>query len=122
MQWPIWEKNLKKSICMHVYNLFLQCNSFPSGSDGRESASQYRRHSFDPWVGKIPCRREWQPTLVLLPGEFHGQRSLVGYSPWGYNESETAELLALSLSLFDFIIDSLYCITETNRTLQINIL
>ena len=30
-----------------------------------------------------PWRREWQPTLVFLPGEFHGQRSLVGYSPWG---------------------------------------
>ena len=33
---------------------------------------------FDPWVGKIPWRREWLPTPVLLPGEFHGQRSLVG--------------------------------------------
>ena len=38
---------------------------------------------FDPWVGKIPWRREWLPTPVFLPGEFHGQRSLVGYSPWG---------------------------------------
>ena len=37
----------------------------------------------DPWIGKIPWRRKWQPTLVFLPGEFHGQRSLVGYSPWG---------------------------------------
>ena len=33
-------------------------------------------------VGKIPCRRKWQPTLVLLPGKVHGRRSLVGYSPW----------------------------------------
>ena len=39
------------------------------------------RHEFDPWVGKIPWRRAWKPTLVLLPGESHGQRSLVGYSP-----------------------------------------
>ena len=38
---------------------------------------------FDPWVGKIPWRRAWQPTPVFLPGESHGQRSLVGYSPWG---------------------------------------
>ena len=36
------------------------------------------------WVGKIPWRREWQPTPVFLPGEFHGKRSLVGYSPWGH--------------------------------------
>ena len=38
---------------------------------------------FDPWVGKIPWRRKWQPTPVFLPGESHGQRSLAGCSPWG---------------------------------------
>ena len=43
---------------------------------------QYRRPRFDPWAGKILWQREWQPTPVFLPGEFHGQRSLVGYSPW----------------------------------------
>ena len=36
---------------------------------------------FDPWVGKIPWKRAWQPTPVFLPGESPGQRSLVGYSP-----------------------------------------
>ena len=40
----------------------------------------------DPWVRKIPWRREWQPTPVFLPGEFHGQKSLEGYSPWGHKE------------------------------------
>ena len=39
---------------------------------------QCRRPRFDPWVGKLPCRNEWQPTPVFLPGEFHGQSSLVG--------------------------------------------
>ena len=43
-----------------------------------------RRCWFDPWVGKIPWRRKWQPTPVFLPGKSHGQRSLVGYSPWGH--------------------------------------
>ena len=38
-------------------------------------------HGFDPWGGKIPWRRAWQPTPVFLPGEFHGQRSLMGYGP-----------------------------------------
>ena len=52
-----------------------------------------RETGFDPWIGKIPWRRERQPTLVFLPGEFHGQRSLVGYSPWGRKESDTAEQL-----------------------------
>ena len=45
---------------------------------------QCRRPMFDPWVGKIPWSRAWQPTPVSLPGESHGQRSLVGYSPWGH--------------------------------------
>ena len=44
---------------------------------------QCRRPRLDPWVGKIPWRREWQPTLVFLPGEVHGQRSLVDYHRWG---------------------------------------
>ena len=43
-----------------------------------------RRPGFNPWVGKIPWRRAWPPTPVLLPGEFHGERSMVGYSPWGH--------------------------------------
>ena len=38
---------------------------------------------FNSWVRKIPWRRAWLPTPVFLPGEFHGQRSLVGYNPWG---------------------------------------
>jgi len=43
------------------------------------------------WVGKIPWRRKWQPTPVFLPGKSHGQRSLVGYSPWGHKELDTTE-------------------------------
>ena len=54
---------------------------------------QCRRPRFDPWVGKIPWRREWLPTPVFLPGEFHGQRSLVGYSPWCFKESDKTERL-----------------------------
>ena len=48
-------------------------------------------------VGKIPWRRKWQPTPVFLPGEFHGQKSLAGYSPWGHKESDMTEQLSLSL-------------------------
>ena len=44
-------------------------------------------------VGKIPWRRKWQPTPVLLPGKSHGWRSLAGYSPWGCKESDTTEWL-----------------------------
>ena len=43
---------------------------------------------------KDPLRRKWQPTPILLPGKFHGQRSLAGYSPWGHKELDTAERLS----------------------------
>ena len=51
------------------------------------------RDTFDPWLRKIPWRRKWQPTPVLLPGKFRGLRLLVGYSPWGRKESDTTERL-----------------------------
>ena len=47
--------------------------------------------------GLIPWQREWLPTPVFLPGEFHGHRSLVGYSPWGHKELDTIEQLTLPL-------------------------
>ena len=50
-----------------------------------------KRYGLDPWIGKIPWRRERQPTPVFLPGKSHGQRSLVGYSPKGCKESDTTE-------------------------------
>ena len=49
------------------------------------------------WVGKIPWRREQLPTPGLWPGEFHGQRSLAGNSPWGGKESDMTERLSLLL-------------------------
>ena len=52
---------------------------FPGGSVAKNPEG--RKHRFDPWVGKSPWRRIWQPTPVFLPGKFHGQRSLVGYTP-----------------------------------------
>ena len=64
-----------------------------------------KRRGLNPWVGKIPWRRKWQPTPVFLPGESHGQRSLAGYSPWGGKESGMAEQLTLSLSsLFCYLV------------------
>ena len=60
---------------------------------GEESACQSRSCGFDPRNGKIPWRRARQPTPVFLPGESHGQRSLVGYSPWGCKQSDTTQWL-----------------------------
>ena len=70
----------------HVYSI--------SGGISGKPACQCRRHKrhwFNLWVGKIPWRRAWQPSLVFLPGESHGHKSLVGYSPWGRTESDTTE-------------------------------
>ena len=67
---------------------------FPGGASGKEPACQSRRHKrrgFNSWVGKIPWRRKWQPPPVSLPGESHGQRSLVGYDPWGRKELNLTE-------------------------------
>ena len=58
------------------------------------SAYRWKRHRFDPCVGKIPWRRQGQPTPELLPGESHGQRNLAGYSPYSRKESDTTELIA----------------------------
>ena len=54
---------------------------------------QSGRPRLDSCIWKIPQRKEWQPTPVFLPGEFHGQRSLVGYSSWGYKESKLTKRL-----------------------------
>ena len=67
---------------------------FPGGASGKEYTCQYRRYRrprFDPWVGKMPWRRKWQPSPVFLPGKSHGQTGLVGYSPWGCRESDMTE-------------------------------
>ena len=74
---------------------------FPGGASGKEPACQWSRHKrrgFDPWVGKIPWRRAWQPTLGFLPGEFHGQRSLVVYGQLGLKEWDMTEVEACSLT------------------------
>ena len=67
---------------------------FLTGTTGKEPICQCKRckrHVFNPWVGKVPWRRTWPSTPVLLPGESHGQRSLAGYSPWRRTESDTTE-------------------------------
>jgi len=83
---------------------------------------RHRRHGFDPWVGKISWRRKWQTTPIFLPGEFHRQRGLAEYSPWGCKELDTTEhachilvfliifqTLSLLYLLGCFVIRDLWC-------------
>ena len=80
-----------RNLCLWVTILL----GFPGGSVVKNLTC--RRPRFNPWVEKIPWRKKWQPTPVLLPGKFHGQRSLVGYSPWDHKELDMTEQLTLSL-------------------------
>ena len=59
---------------------------------------------FDSRIGKIPWRRKWQPNPVFLPGEFHGQRSLAGYSPWGRKELDMTEHPTATTTLYCFLL------------------
>ena len=76
----------------------------PRGSVVKNLPANARRCGFHSWVGKIPWRWKWQPTLVFLPGEPHEQRSLAGYSPWGHKALDTTEWLSMHthiLKIFD---------------------
>ena len=76
-------------LCAHTKFLGL-----PRWLSGKESACQCRRHKrngFGPWVRKTPWRRKWQPAPVFLPGKLHAQRSLAGYRPWTWKESDITE-------------------------------
>ena len=64
-------------------------------SDGKYSICNAGDSNSMPGSGKVPWRRKWQPTLVFLPGEFHGQRSLVGYNSWSHKELDMTKLLTL---------------------------
>ena len=69
---------------------------FPSGSDSKQSAYHAGDLGLIPGSRRSPGKNEWLATPVLLPGEFHGQRSLSGHSSWGRKELNTAEYLTLT--------------------------
>ena len=68
-------------------------NGLPWLLSGKETSCQCRRqrHGYNPWVRKIPWRREWLPTPVFLPGKSHGQRNLMGNSPCARKELDTTD-------------------------------
>ena len=78
-----------------------------------------KRPRFDSWVRKIPWKREWKPTPVFLPGESHGQRSLVGYSPGGCKEPDTTEQLTITPTLSNMFTYNWYLYKYSNNTFDI---
>ena len=86
--------NHNECICVCIYTC---TRGFPGGSDGKESACNARDLGLSPGLERSPREGNgyplqystfFCPTPVFLPGDFHGQKSLAGYSPWGHKESE----------------------------------
>ena len=79
---------------------------FTGGTSSKEPSCQcrtHKRHEFDPWVGKIPWRRAWQPTPVFWPGESHGWKSMVGYSPQGHKYLDMTKWLSMHAFFCHFV-------------------
>ena len=109
----------RKLKCIDLFEFFFQIHTqqwncwitwwfwFPGSTVVKNppaSAGDAKRCGFYSQVTKILWIRKWQPTLVFLPGKFHGQRGLVGYSPWGPKESDMTEWLSTNkVVLFLFI-------------------
>ena len=93
----------------------MQVAGLPWWLSGKESSCQcrrFRRHGFNPWVGKVLWRRKWQPASVFLPEKSHGQRSLTGYSPRGHEESDMTE------SIYIYIYIHTHTHTHTQIVMQ----
>ena len=101
----------------HQKNMYL---GFPGGSAGKVCAYNVGDPGFHPWVGKIPWRWAWQLTSIFLPGESHGQRSLVGYSPQGPKESNMTEHV-LSFSCMYLYVYNHTCILNNFCNLLFNV-
>ena len=84
-----WEDALEKGKA--TYSTIL---GLPLWLSWQRICLQCRTPEFDPWIGKMPWRREWLPTPVFLPGESHGQRTLAGCSPRGHKESDMTDELS----------------------------
>ena len=87
----VWGQDTEKCGCWHQVSGTVVKNP-PANAGNAGDARVGSLDWEDPWIGKIPWRRKWQPAPVFLLGAFHGQRSLAGYSPWDRKESDTTEL------------------------------
>ena len=104
---------------MYYLSIYLSSKGLPWWLNSKRICLPCRRLMFNPWVRKIPWRREWLLTLVFLPGESHGHRSLAGYSPWGRKESDMTEQLThihlspiyLSIPIIYLSSLSIYCLS-----------
>ena len=98
--WPYkiaFKNDIQKAHIFYLIIISSFCIGFPQWLSRQKILLQcrrHRRHRFKPWIGKILWRRKWQSTPVFLPGEFHGQKSLAGYSLWGHKVLGMSEHMA----------------------------
>ena len=78
-----------------------------SGEKSTCQCRSHRRCRFNPWVRKIPWKREWQPIPVFLTGKSYGQRNLAGYSPWGCKESDTTKQLSTHTHTQSMVVEAM---------------
>ena len=93
-EWHPWHHSWPRYWIMFLeFNFNKKRESFPGGSVVKNPPAM-QGPGFHSWVRKIPWRKQWLPILTFLPGEFHGQMSLAGSSPWGHKQSDTTEWLS----------------------------
>ena len=101
MDWVLKEQEFFFWLKSRIYWWVCLRRGRPRWLSGKESTWQFRKHrrrGFNPWVRMIPWSRKQQPTPILLPGKFHGQRNLAGYSPWGHKELDITEHTTKTMS------------------------
>ena len=89
---------------LKIFAYIFKYIDFPGGSDSKASVYNAGSLGLIPESGRFPWRRKWHPSPVFLPGKPHGQRSLVGYSPWGRKELDTTEQLHFHFQMYRSII------------------
>ena len=101
---------------MRFTKILLLHQGFPDGLVVKHPPAIARdaEDRFDLWVGKMPWKRKWHPTSVFLPGKLNGQKSLLGYSPWGHKEPDTTK----QLSVFSLSLSLSRCLTHTHVILM----
>ena len=92
----VWAAFTEKPTQVDLTSCISSGRGLPRWLSGKESAHQRRSCSFYTRIGKIPWSRKWQPVSVFLPGKFHGQKNLVGYSPWGCKELDPTVMSTIS--------------------------